>query len=230
MCMCGPGQQALLHLEEVQLGKMISWKDLREAHFTCPTLLSVIASEDVQLRALTLGLDTSHLDVDKSCRRKTDFDNVRSSLFSQSNLEDLELWNGLPVMVSGDNETDRDLFGHLGRSLRSLTLHENEPGTLGPSPRSIISVASLRLLGETCPRLRSLAVDVPYKDKEIAVVYQNPRTSCRAGEVQPESLPQASLRPKVPANLERSMVVIFLPSPEETYFVCWRDGVQRTMQ
>ncbi|KAF2806745.1 uncharacterized protein BDZ99DRAFT_523316 [Mytilinidion resinicola] len=167
MCMCGPDQQTLLHLGEVQLGKCISWKHLRDVHFTCPTLLGVIASEDVQLQALTLRLDTSYLQVDKSCRREPDFDSIRSLLFSQFNLEYLELWNGLPVIASGDEETDKDLFSHLGRSLRSLTLHENEPGNLGPSPRSIISVMALRLLGEACPRLRDLAIDVPYKDAEL---------------------------------------------------------------
>ncbi|OCK73511.1 hypothetical protein K432DRAFT_410635 [Lepidopterella palustris CBS 459.81] len=173
MCMCGPDQQTLLHLGEVKLGNCISWKDLRKVHLTCPTLLDFmrtdVGAEEMQLQSLILELDSPYAEIEnKACRKKPDFDSVRSFLFSQHSLQHVGLYNGLPVVASGDDETDRDLFCHLSQSLHSLTLHENEPGcNTGQPSRSIISLATLRLIGETCPCLRELAVDIPCKDTEL---------------------------------------------------------------
>ena len=88
---------------------------------------------------------------------------VPNFLLDCSRLEALDLTSYVFV----PSRFERHVFTHLGKTLRSLKLHQHENST-GKRRRTVLDKTSLDLIAETCPRLRSLGLDL---DCEPTVIF-----------------------------------------------------------
>lgn len=62
---------------------------------------------------------------------------------------------------------EQSIFGHLGKKLTSLRLHQREQEA-GIGRRQVLDIAGLQILGQACPRLRSLGLDLECNCKSNA--------------------------------------------------------------
>lgn len=152
-----------------RLFPLIQCRTMKEAFFTCPTFLDILIKWHVQLSALTLELDSRYETADPSCPGPPSPAGIRDFLLSQMRLESLSIINGTDVVQSGQVAFSKELLGHLGNSLRSLKIHEREAGShMITSERIILPPSSIQIIGEVCPHLRTLAIDVPSEDSLVS--------------------------------------------------------------
>ena len=106
-----------------------------------------------ELRSLKIALN------DQCPRDSRRIDRLSQLLFRSHYIEDLDLTGATVCM-------DAQLLDHLGKSLKSLRLHEFE-SELGPQRRPILSAEQVEALAIHCPNLEILGLDIGYNGQWV---------------------------------------------------------------
>ncbi|KAF2245798.1 hypothetical protein BU26DRAFT_521354 [Trematosphaeria pertusa] len=159
-CLCDADEPTVMRFQH-----FVQCRDIEEAHFTCPAFLDLLSKRHTQLSALTLELDSRYESAYSSCSKPPLHSGIWDFLLSQNHLEVLSIINGTDVVQTSELALTETLFSHLGKSLEYLRIHEREMGLRWDrSTRIILSPSTIQVIGETCPRLRLLAIDAPWED------------------------------------------------------------------
>ncbi|WEW60905.1 hypothetical protein PRK78_006393 [Emydomyces testavorans] len=131
-----------------------SWSLLTHVTLTCASFLtsSIIGERLLNLKSLTLNLE-SQSDHGPGCPGSINRARIKKFLLRCRRLSELEL-------ISCTSAVDEQLLIHLGKTLTALKLHEYEiRGVVG---KRVLSTAQLEKLGQHCPLVRKLSIDVAY--------------------------------------------------------------------
>ncbi|PGH04439.1 hypothetical protein AJ79_07096 [Helicocarpus griseus UAMH5409] len=128
--------------------------------FTCASLVTYLNRRLPGLNSPYLHLESQPVG---SCKCSVEFDRkrIKEFLLGCDRLSELRLIN---CTVAADEQ----LFAHLGKSFRSLKLHEYEKKNQPDIPfstKTCLDRGSLKNLGKSCPLLRNLCIDVNHEDE-----------------------------------------------------------------
>jgi hypothetical protein len=135
---------------------------LLTVQFTCLSIISNALPELKKLRSLSLYLDSIYPCTRQCCSTRPSIGDIQNALRGYEHLEELELINGTRAM-------DGAMLSHLGKSLSSLVLCEDEKqGYEAGSPQLFtLTLELLSMFRTDFPLLRKLAIDVPSSDAMV---------------------------------------------------------------
>ncbi|OCL12181.1 hypothetical protein AOQ84DRAFT_373314 [Glonium stellatum] len=136
---------------------LVDWSSVKKATFSCLDFLVSFGESLTGLHALNLELFSSssrNFNRILSCRSPLAAEAIKRFLSITHNLRDLELTNHTGIL-------DQKLIMHLGKKLQNLRLHENS--TFGV-PRRVLKDSEIAFIGQNCPNLEGLAIDVIGED------------------------------------------------------------------
>ena len=144
------------------LSEFIDTGHITDLSLTCHTLLAQWQLSVHHLSSLRLFLDTDRERVFKTCSREVPPDDLRRHLATCRSLRHLQILNNTSIV-------DEQLLKVIGLTLESLELHEYTTTFDYQTPRAYLNNAVLDALANSCPLLRTLALDAPYKDADVSI-------------------------------------------------------------
>jgi hypothetical protein len=128
------------------------WSLLQSLSLTCPSFFIRLGSKLENLALFHLNLDNRRQS--SNCLRQLLSEPVKASLLNLKSLESLTI-NNISVIM------DNKVLENIGARLKSLQLHEDEDYSIR-NGRHAITHSQIRAIGEHCPMLTNLAVDVEH--------------------------------------------------------------------
>lgn len=144
----------------VEVLSSLDLQRLSNLTLSCVTLLELICAKVNRLSALKFALTTSNDFEYCTCVGSNLSARVEVVLKGTSTLRHLHLVNGSSIITS-------DLLRSSGTLLRSLHVHDySQWGSLAKCS-DVLGEEIIRSMGQYCPALSQLMVDVPYSDKDV---------------------------------------------------------------